>query len=64
MTIPCRHELHELYPLNCPGCNPDGYAAMLSHAPQGQPGMEQAEISPTRRVEPQATHDQAYTDRY
>jgi hypothetical protein len=31
----CQNDLHSLYGPNCPGCNPEGYRALLKVAPEG-----------------------------
>lgn len=57
-------DLHELYPGNCPSCNPEGYRALLAQAPQGIPSAPEREARPTRRTEPLGTHDAGYSDSY
>lgn len=60
----CTNELHEMYPGNCPECNPEGYAALLSQAPKGEAVKEAPQGRPTRRTTAERAHDQGYTDRY
>lgn len=60
----CTNELHEMYPGNCPECNPEGYKNLLAKAPQGQPVTPQPQARPTRRTGRVSAHDQGYTDTY
>lgn len=57
-------DLHELYPGNCPSCNPEGYQRLLAQAPQGVPAAPDQSSRPTRRTEPVATNDAGYSDSY
>lgn len=57
-------DLHELYPGNCPCCNPEGYQALLAKAPKGVPAEPEREAQPTRRTVPLGTHDAGYSDTY
>lgn len=60
----CTNDLHEMYPGNCPDCNPEGYAALLAQAPQATTSREVQTDRPTRRTTAPRAHDQGYTDRY
>lgn len=61
----CANELHELYPDNCPGCNPEGYQALINQAPQGQVQQPEPRSSrPARGRDARGTHQGSYSDRY
>jgi hypothetical protein len=60
----CTAELHEMYPGNCPECNPEGYQKLLAKAPQGREVKPEPPQRPTRRTGRVAAHDQGYSDTY
>lgn len=58
--MPCDHELHNLYPEACPGCNAEAYEALLKEAPEGQVTSAEPQETPPA----QGTMAGGYSDHY
>lgn len=62
----CADAVHNLYPDNCPTCNPAGYRALIAEAPVGQehePTMEGARAQQAWR-EQQGQQEQSVQEGY
>lgn len=66
--VRCAHESHELYPGNCPECNPEGYQALLGQSSPGQAEETAGTAKPASRAQRSAdakgTHGNSYSDAY
>lgn len=59
MNEPCTDACHELYPGNCPTCNPEGYQELLGKAPK--PAQPTTQTPPKRRLR---SSGEGYSDTY
>lgn len=63
----CADAVHNLYPDNCPTCNPAGYQALIAQAPAGQehePTFEDARTQQAWREQQERPVQEGYSDSY